>query len=606
MKKLFFSALVGTVLSVYSADAFSFSDFQKHLNNYHPPQLEKPVYPFKPDDSFSFNNPVKEFPKPLNPHKDKDKKDSKDRKHILVKFKESAPYKLIKQILADAGIDIEKYFKNTDIFLLKLPEGFPVEEAIKFLKEFDFVKYAEPDIVFKLSAKKIPNDPLFSKQWGLNNSSDKDIDAPEGWSKETGNGKVIIGIIDTGVDYNHEDLRKNIWTNSKECNGIKGVDDDGNGYVDDCHGWNAVDNNGNPLDDNGHGTHVAGIAAAAGNNGKGITGVNWNAKILPLKFMRNDGRGNLSDAIECIEYVIDNIKKGRNIKVVNASWGGYQSSSALRDAIRKLRQNDVLFVAAAGNDKNNNDAKPFYPASYDLDNIIAVAATDKDDNLASFSNYGRNSVDVAAPGVDIISTYPGNKYRYMSGTSMATPFVTGLASLIWSEKDGYSYKDVKNIIENNGDKLSSLSGVIKTSSRINADKSLKVQTNPVIKEPDLRVKPESYDYGKVETGKQEKAKFTLSNVGNKILEIFTMYIEGKDHENFKIVENNCPPDLDPGKSCSVIVRFAPENDGVKKANFVVETNDPDESIKKVPLKGEGVSRDSGFFDFFGNFFSMLF
>ncbi len=606
MKKLFFSALVGTVFSVYNANAFSFLDFQKHLNNYHPPQLEKPVDPFKPDDSFSFNNPVKELPKPLNPHKDEDKKDNKDRKHILVKFKESAPYKLIKQILADAGIDIEKYFKNTDIFLLKLPEGFPVEEAIKFLKGFDFVKYAEPDIVFKLSTKEIPNDPLFSKQWGLNNSSDRDIDAPEGWSKETGNGKVIIGIIDTGVDYNHEDLRKNIWTNSKECNGIKGVDDDGNGYVDDCHGWNAVDNNGNPLDDNGHGTHVAGIAAAVGNNGKGITGVNWNAKILPLKFMRNDGRGNLSDAIECIEYVIDNIKKGRNIKVVNASWGEYQSSSALRDAIRKLRQNDVLFVAAAGNDKNNNDAKPFYPASYDLDNIIAVAATDKNDNLASFSNYGKNSVDVAAPGVDIISTYPENKYRYMSGTSMATPFVTGLASLIWSEKDGYSYKDVKNIIENNGDKLSSLSGVIKTSSRINADKSLKVQNNPVIKEPDLRVKPESYDYGKVETGKQEKAKFTLNNVGNKILEIFTMYIEGEDHKNFKIVENNCPPDLDPGKSCSVVVRFAPENDGVKKANFVVETNDPDESIKKVPLKGEGVSRDSGFFDFLGNFFSMLF
>ncbi len=599
MKKYLLSAILGS--SIVFSGSYAFTFFNPEIPEKKPEKhfsFEKPEIPKNPDVKDPF------IKKPEKPEK---KKEHKDRKNILVKFKDHAPYKLIKDILKDTGIEVEKYFKGLDIFLLKLPEGFPVEEAIEFLKSFDFVKYAEPDIVFKLSNRKVPDDPYFSKQWGLDNKSDKDIDAPEGWSKETGKKDIIIGILDTGVDYKHVDLKENIWTNSKECQGIKGVDDDGNGYVDDCHGWNAVNDNGDPLDDNGHGTHVAGIAAAKGNNGKGIAGVNWNAKILPLKFMGSNGTGKLSDAIECIEYVIDNIKKGRNIKVINASWGGYQSSNALRDAIKKLRENDVLFVAAAGNDKNNNDSKPFYPASYNLDNIISVAATDKDDNLANFSNYGKNSVDVAAPGVDILSTYPGNKYRYMSGTSMATPFVTGLASLIWSKHEGYSYRDVKAVIENNGDKLSSLSGLIKTESRINVDKSIKeTENNHSIKEPDIRVKPESYNYGKVKVGKKDKETFIISNAGNEKLELFTMYIEGKDHTDFKISSNTCPPDLNPDESCKVTVEFIPDKEGVKTASFVIETNDQDESIKKVPLKGEGVKESSGFFDLIGNFFKSIF
>ncbi len=583
MKKSLLSALLGISVYFYSAEAFSFS--MPSFDGFEKPKVPEVKQPQKPE--------IPEVKKPKKEEK------NKENGHILVKFKENAPYKTIKEILSDLGIDVEKYFKFIDVFLLKLPEGFPVEEALKVLRGFDFVEYAEPDIVFKLSAQKNPNDPYYSKQWGLNNSSDTDIDAPEGWSKETGSEDVVIAIIDTGVDYNHEDLRDNIWKNSKECSGIKGVDDDGNGYVDDCYGWNALDDNGNPMDDNGHGTHVAGIAAAVGNNGKGIAGVSWHSKILPLKFMDSNGQGRVSDAIECIEYIVNNVKKGENIKVANASWGGYQSSSALRDAIQKLKEVDVLFVAAAGNDKNNNDSKPYYPASYDLNNIIAVAATDKNDNLADFSNYGKNSVDVAAPGVDILSTYPGNKYRYMSGTSMATPYVSGLAALIWSENAGYSYYDVKSTIENNGDKLSSLYNLVKTESRINADKSLSSQEKtPAPKEPDVRIKPESYDYGKVKVGSSETNTFTISNVGNEKLEIFTMYIQGSDHENFKIISNSCPPDLNPGDSCKVSIKFAPENAGVKTADFVVETNDQDESIKKVPLKGEGVEESSGFFDFF--------
>ncbi len=579
-KSLFLSAILGVSISIYSANAFSFS--MPSFENF-----EKPEIPyFKPQE-----------PEPPGIEKP-EKKPEKEERKILIKFKENAPYKLIKNILSDLGIDVERYFKFIDVFVLKLPQDLPLEEGLEILREFDFVEYAEPDVIFKTSSTKNPDDPYYPKQWGLNNSSDTDIDAPEGWSKETGLEDIIIAVIDTGVDYNHEDLKNNIWKNTQECSGLKGVDDDGNGYVDDCYGWNALDDNGNPMDDNGHGTHVAGIAAAVGNNGKGITGVSWNSKILPLKFMDSNGQGRVSDAIECIEYIVNNVKKGRNIKVANTSWGGYQSSSALKDAIKKLQESDVLLVAAAGNDKNNNDSKPYYPASYDLNNIIAVAATDKNDNLADFSNYGKNSVDIAAPGVDIISTYPGNRYRYMSGTSMATPHVSGLASLVWSQNGGYSYYDVKSLIENNGDKLSSLYGLVKTESRINVDKSLSAKEVPVKEEPDIRVKPDQYDYGKVKVGESDTYSFTISNVGNKKLEIFAMYIQGEDHKNFKIVSNTCPPDLDPGENCTVSIKFAPENSGVKEADFVVETNDQDESIKKVPLRGEGVEESSGFFDFF--------
>ncbi|NPA53180.1 MAG: S8 family serine peptidase [Aquificae bacterium] len=595
MKKLFMSALLGVSVSVFSANAFSFSipsikDFEQPKT----PKIKEPEERVLP-------------PEIKNP-KDKDKKE--DDRRILIKFKENAPYDLIKEILTDLGIDVEKYFKFIDVFVLKLPEGLPTEEAIKLLKDLDFVEYVEPDILFKLSAKKNPNDTYYERQWGLNNSYDTDIDAPEGWAKETGSKDIIIAIIDTGVDYNHEDLKDNIWKNSKECSGRAGVDDDGNGYVDDCYGWNALNDNGNPKDDNGHGTHVAGIAAAVGNNGKGIAGVSWHSKILPLKFMDSNGQGRLSDAIECMEYIVNNVRKGENIKIANASWGGYQTSSALKDAIKKLKEQDILFVAAAGNDKNNNDERPYYPASFDLANIISVAATDKNDNLADFSNYGKNTVDVAAPGAEIISTYPGNKYRYMSGTSMSTPHVSGLAALIWSQNKGYSYYDVKSIIESKGDKLSSLSGLIRTESRINVDKSLakkEEEENPPnnpnppeeeIKEADIRVKPESYDYGKVKIGDEDTNKFTITNIGDETLKLYSLYIDGTDAKEFKIVSNTCSTDLDPGKSCYVSIEFAPKDAGVKKADFIIKSNDPDEGLKKVPLKGEGVEEKSGFFDFF--------
>ena len=290
-----------------------------------------------------------------------------------------------------------------------LDPSISVKEAVKRLRSNPNVEYAEPNYIYKIHYT--PNDPLFNQLWGLNNTGqtggtfDADIDAPETWDIQRGSNNLIIGVIDTGVDFTHEDLLANMWINPFET--FDGIDNDGNGYIDDIHGINAINGSGYPMDDNGHGTHVAGTIGAVGDNGKGVAGVNHSVKIMSLKFLDAKGAGYLSDAIECIQYVVDMKRRGINIRVTNNSWGGGGYSQALYDAISLLKDNDILFVASAGNSGSNNDSTPFYPASYALENIISVAATDHNDNLASFSNYGSNSVHVAAPGVNILSTLPG-------------------------------------------------------------------------------------------------------------------------------------------------------------------------------------------------------
>ena len=272
-----------------------------------------------------------------------------------------------------------------------------------------------------------PNDPYFDELWGLNNTGqtggkvDADIDAPEAWDTFTGSTNVVVAVIDTGVDYTHEDLAANMWVNEAEKNGTPGVDDDGNGFVDDVYGYDfAGDDYGNndpdPMDIHGHGTHVSGTIAAVGNNAKGVVGVNWRARIMALKMFRPSLAGYDSDAIEAIDYAVMMKKDyGVNIVAINASWGGYGYDALLKDAIKGAGEVGIVFVAAAGNDDNDNDVNPEYPASYDLPNVVAVAATNDDDNLAWFSNYGFLSVDLAAPGVSILSTLPGGGYQPQEG-----------------------------------------------------------------------------------------------------------------------------------------------------------------------------------------------
>ncbi len=285
---------------------------------------------------------------------------------------------------------------------------------------------------------------------------------------------MVVAVVDTGVDYTHPDLAANIWTNPGEVAG-NGADDDHNGFVDDVHGYNFVDDNGNPMDDEGHGTHVAGILGAAGNNGVGVTGVDWAVSIMPLKFLDATGEGFTSDAVRAINYAtMERVDYGVNVRVINMSWGGSNFSSSLHDAIQAAGNAGILVVAAAGNDASDNDAKPTYPASYDCTNMLTVAATNTQDQLAYFSNWGATSVDLAAPGYQITSTVPNASYATYSGTSMATPYVSGVAALCWSLDPNASVAEVRSAILGGVDHLASLAGRVASGGRLDAYNTLEL------------------------------------------------------------------------------------------------------------------------------------
>src|SRR4030043_2108896 len=438
---------------------------------------------------------------------------------LLVKFKSgvvtASSLKLHQSVRASV---IKRFTVVPNLERVKLPKGLSVKDAITQYMSDPDVEYAEPNYI-RRALSKIPDDTYFGNQWALHNTgtyangtADADIDAPEAWDISTGSSNIVIAVLDTGVDYNHNDLVGNIWINTGEvigdangddCPGICGVDDDGdgkidedsldlqpgeagytndlkddadeNGYIDDCRGWDFVNGDNNPMDDNSHGTHVAGIIGAVGDNGTGVAGVMWNVKLMALKFLDSEGYGTVSEEGEGIDYAGEN-----GAKIMNASFGGYEYSQSEYDAIEASNTAGILFIAAAGNEEYNNDLTPMYPASYDLLNIISVAATDQNDQRASFSNYGLTSVDVAAPGGYILSTIPQNEYfdkDFNWGTSMAAPHVSGLAGLLYSYYDGiyntqFDYTQVRTAILRMVDVLPTLSGWIQTGGRINAYNAL--------------------------------------------------------------------------------------------------------------------------------------
>jgi len=288
-----------------------------------------------------------------------------------------------------------------------------------------------PNVVIRAVATR-PNDPRFGELWGLNSSADNDIDAPEGWDITTGSADVVIAVVDTGVDYNHPDLALNMWQNPGEVAG-DGIDNDRNGIVDDVYGYNALAESGNPMDDNNHGTHCAGTIAGRGNDAIGVAGVSWNGKIMAVKFLGSSGSGSLYDSMQAVDYVTGMRLRGINVRVSSNSWGCEGCYySPLLDAIRRARDAGLFFVAAAGNNSADTDTRVFYPAGFDVSNVIAVGASDINGDRAHFSNYGAKTVDLFAPGLSILSTIAGGGYASFSGTSMAAPHVAGALALLLS------------------------------------------------------------------------------------------------------------------------------------------------------------------------------
>lgn len=365
---------------------------------------------------------------------------------LLVQFRDTnAANASIGQSIA--GTRIDSQLTTDGWYSVSVPVGTSMQQALAFWQSHPNVAIVTPD--FELTTQSIPNDPSFGSLWGLSNNGSQggllnaDINIEPAWALGTAT-SIVTAVIDTGVDYTHPDLASNIWTNTDEVAG-NGIDDDGNGFVDDVRGWDFVNNDSDPMDDNGHGTHVAGTIGAVGNNGIGVTGVAWTASIMPLKFLDQSGSGSLSDAIKAIQYARVN-----GAKIINASWGGGGFSSALQSAITQFITSGGLFVAAAGNEATNNDVTPSYPANYQ--GVISVGASTRTDTRASFSNYG-TSVDVFAPGQSILSTLPGNRYGSLSGTSMATPQVAGALALLWGQNPTLSATTISQALINSTDNV---------------------------------------------------------------------------------------------------------------------------------------------------------
>lgn len=402
---------------------------------------------------------------------------------VLVKFKSSASREAIESLTSRLNDRVEDRIENAPGWTaIDDLDNANTAALIAQYRTFAEVESVEenyeikiPDSVDEMTASVRPTDPQFSEQWALMNDGQRggkqgaDISATLAWVKTTGTRDVVVAVLDSGVDYNHEDLKPNMWTRPANMSPYQDSD---LGTVDDEHGFNAIDNASDPMDENGHGTHCAGIIGAEGENNLGIAGVNWKVQIMPLKFMGAGGYGTTKDAIEAINYVIERKKAGVNVRIISASWGSTQKSQALEDVIRKAYENDILFVAAAGNSSVNNDRQPHYPSSYNVPNVISVAALDRHDQLAGFSNYGVKSVAVAAPGVDILSTWLGNSYEEKSGTSMATPVVSGVAALIISEHPNMSVDDLRKKILASSDPIVALKGKVGSGGRINASKAL--------------------------------------------------------------------------------------------------------------------------------------
>lgn len=467
---------------------------------------------------------------------------SYDSEHILVRYRQGVTPVALAHTTLGSAVDA-----TAGLYKVQLDSGLSVADALSVYNADARVALAEPDYHLRTSA--VAHDDRVADQWAVRNTgksggkSGADLGLTQAWNVTTGSTKMVVSIMDTGVDYSHPDLAKNIWLNQGEIpasrrarltdvnrdglitfhdlnnpvnqgvgkitdinrNGFidaedvlapmgkdsrgkdtgKGgwadrVSNDRDSFVDDLVGWNFHDDNNRPDDLFGHGTHVAGILGAVGDNGIGIAGVNWSVQMMPIKFLDEVGDGSVSDFIAGLNYAV-----AHGAKVSNNSWTGANASGTLKQAIEAARNRGHIFVAAAGNYDKNNDREPAYPSGFTVDNVVSVAASDRGDKLASFSNYGARSVTMAAPGVDIMSTTMGGGYAYNSGTSMATPQVSGVMALVWSRNPGWTYKQVIQKVVGSVEKVAALSGKTKTGGRVDAANALAGSTSAPVSKPEV-------------------------------------------------------------------------------------------------------------------------
>jgi subtilisin family serine protease len=414
---------------------------------------------------------------------------------VLIKFVADVSDQQLDEVVRLAGVTSARHI-HTAAMKARGDNGItqafttrPVAQAIQALQNHPAIEYAEPNWVYQHHGT--PNDPYFTsgQLWGMYGNSSSPANAygsqaAEAWAAgPTGSKDVVVGVIDEGIQITHPDLAGNIWINPGEIAG-NGIDDDGNGYVDDIHGWDFYENNNTVYDGTGddHGTHVTGTIGAVGGNGVGVVGVNWAVSIISGKFLGPNG-GSTTDAIEAVDYFTDLKANGVNVVALNNSWGGGGYSQGLHDAIIRAAKAGILFVASSGNGNRvgkaiNTDSSPTYPACYntavgtstesaaDYDAVISVTAIDSSGNKASFANYGATTVDLGAPGVSILSTLPTDTYGSYSGTSMAAPHVTGAIALYASTHPGAAAADIKTAILNSTAPTSSLSGKTVTGGRL--------------------------------------------------------------------------------------------------------------------------------------------
>jgi subtilisin family serine protease len=379
---------------------------------------------------------------------------------VLVSFAGSATGAERAGALSDLDATVVERLPLPGLMRIKLDPRTNVAAAVAGLLQRPEVRYAQPNNRYSLLAT--PNDPSYSLEWGLGQ-----ISAPAAWDLSTGSDAVTVAVVDSGVQYTHPDISPNVWANPSET--ADGVDNDGNGLVDDVRGWDFYAEDAAPLDEAGHGTHVAGTIGARGNNGVGVAGVNWRVKLVALRA----GDTTLSDAdiVESFRYAC-----AKGARVINGSFGGSQPSAAISQAIASCPSS--LFVFAAGNSGANDDLQPAYPCADQAPNVICVAASNQSDALASFSNYGPTTVDLAAPGQDVYSTALGSSYAYMSGTSMATPHVTGAAALVWALRPALTAAEVKRALLLSADQSAGLAGRVATGGRLNLARALAQDVQP--------------------------------------------------------------------------------------------------------------------------------